>query len=212
MMMTRPDLAFPTQYLSRFMSKATNVHLNAAKGSFSYLKGTKNLAICFSTTKSNQQPIITAYSDSDFAGCKETSKSTGGFLTTINSGPISWRSKRASLVVLSTLEAESDALLETIREVQQLSNLCKELEIDILRPIPLYCDNQGSISNSNDPNQHARTKHTLLKFRYIREQAQLGLVKITYLPTNSMPADGLTKPLPGPKFTRFRELLGLRAC
>ena len=138
-MMTRPDLAFPTQYLSRFMSKATNVHLNAAKGSFSYLKGTENLAICF--TKSNQQPIITAYSDSDFAGCKETSKSTGGFLTTINSGPISWRSKRASLVVLSTLEAESDALLETIREVQWLSNLCKELEIDIISLIPLYCDN-----------------------------------------------------------------------
>ena len=116
-MMTRPDLVFPTQYLSRFITKATTVHLNAAKGAFSYLKGTENIAIYYCTTNCKQQPIITAYSDSDFAGCKETSKSTGGFLTTINSGPISWRFKRASLVVLSTLEAESDTLLKTIRKV-----------------------------------------------------------------------------------------------
>ena len=115
-MMLRPNLAFPTQYLSRYIQQASTIQLNAAKGAFRYLAGTANTAIYYRAAKATV--VLAAFSDSDFAGCRLTSKSTGGYLTTLNGGPISWRSKRSSTVVLSTLKAESDAMLEALREVE----------------------------------------------------------------------------------------------
>lgn len=148
------------------------------------------------------------FSDSDFAGDKVTSKSTYGYVFILVGGPISWKSKRATTIALSTLEAETDGLTEAIREARWLKGLFLEICLPIKGPISLYGDNQGSISNAYNPNLHARTKHTLLKFRYVREQVNEGLVDITYLDTKRMPADGLTKPLASQKHGAFLELLG----
>ncbi|KAK2071305.1 hypothetical protein P8C59_005741 [Phyllachora maydis] len=135
------------------------------------------------------------FSDSDFAGDKATSKSTYGYLYKLAGGPISWKTKRATTIALSTLEAETDGLIEAIREVQWIIGLFSELHRPIDYPITLYGDNQGSITVANDPALHARTKHTLLKFRYVREQVKAKIVTIIYLNTKCMPANGLTKAL-----------------
>ncbi len=55
-------------------------------------------------------------------------------------GPISWKSKRASTVALSTLEAETDALIEDIRKVFWIIDLFKKLKRPVSRPIILYSD------------------------------------------------------------------------
>ncbi|KAK2068040.1 hypothetical protein P8C59_002712 [Phyllachora maydis] len=117
----------------------------------------------------NSSLVPIGFSDSDFAGDKATSKSTYGYLYKLAGGPISWKTKRATTIALSTLEAETDGLTEAIREVQWIIGLFSELHRPIDYPITLYGDNQGSITVANDPALHARTKHTLLKFRYVRE-------------------------------------------
>ncbi|KAK2068045.1 hypothetical protein P8C59_002717 [Phyllachora maydis] len=109
------------------------------------------------------------FSDSDFAGDKATSKSIYGYLYKLAGRPISWKTKRATNIALSTLEAETDGLTEAIREVQWIIGLFSELYRPIDYPITLYRDNQGSITVANDLALYARTKHTLLKFRYVRE-------------------------------------------
>ncbi|KAK2073313.1 hypothetical protein P8C59_007602 [Phyllachora maydis] len=93
----------------------------------------------------NSSLVPIGFSDSDFTGDKATSKSTYGYLYKLAGGPISWKTKRATTIALSTLEAGTDGLTETIREVQ--------------------------------------TKHTLLKFRYVREQVKAKIVTIMYLNT-----------------------------
>ncbi|KAK2067699.1 hypothetical protein P8C59_001413 [Phyllachora maydis] len=144
----------------------------------------------------NSSLVPIGFSDSDFAGDKATSKSTYGYLYKLAGRPISWKTKRATTIALSTLEAETDGLTEAIREVQWIIGLFSELHRPIDYPITLYGDNQGSITVANDPALHARTKHTLLKFRYVREQVKAKIVTIIYLNTKCMPADGLTKALP----------------
>ncbi|KAK2067950.1 hypothetical protein P8C59_001649 [Phyllachora maydis] len=131
----------------------------------------------------NSSLVPIGFSDSDFAGDKATSKSTYGYLYKLASGPISWKTKRATTIALSTLEAETDGLTEAIREVQWIIGLFSELHRPIDYPITLYGDNQGSITVANDPALHARTKHTLLKFRYVREQVKAKIVTIIYLNT-----------------------------
>ncbi|KAK2070944.1 hypothetical protein P8C59_005404 [Phyllachora maydis] len=237
MLLTRVDISFTVQWLSRSLNRPTKSHLNAAKNLFKYLNSTKDYSICFScngntvadlgpklsnssntTTKLSRdfhskegpRPLTTTsttivdsrnskgssrtsiinsslvpigFSDSDFAGDKATSKSTYGYLYKLAGRPISWKTKRATTIALSTLEAETDGLTEAIREVQWIIGLFSELHRPIDYPITLYGDNQGSITVANDPALYARTKHTLLKFRYVREQVKAKIVTIIYLNT-----------------------------
>ncbi|KAK2071302.1 hypothetical protein P8C59_005738 [Phyllachora maydis] len=131
----------------------------------------------------NSSLVPIGFSDSDFTGDKATSKSTYGYLYKLAGRPISWKTKRATTIALSTLEAETDGLIEAIREVQWIIGLFSELHRPIDYPITLYGDNQGSITVANNPALHARTKHTLLKFRYVREQVKAKIVTIIYLNT-----------------------------
>jgi hypothetical protein len=188
------------------------LHLTAAKKLLQYLKGTKKLAIHYKgpiQTSLTQalQPI--GYCDSDFAGDKRSSKSTYGYLFIVAQGPVSWKAKKSSTIALSTLEAESDSLTEAIRELQWLKGLYRELKQPLITPVQVFCDNQGAISNANNPTMHSRTKHTLLKFNYNREQVLKGLLKLAYVNTKAMLADGLTKALTAPLQQRFLDLLGL---
>ncbi|KAK2066951.1 hypothetical protein P8C59_000729 [Phyllachora maydis] len=65
----------------------------------------------------NSSLVPIGFSDSDFAGDKATSKSTYSYLYKLAGRPISWKTKRATTIALSTLEAETDGLTEAIREV-----------------------------------------------------------------------------------------------
>ena len=49
---------------------------------------------------------MVGYSDSDFAGCPDSRKSTSGYVFLLAEGVISWRSVNQSLVSTSTTEAE----------------------------------------------------------------------------------------------------------
>ncbi|KAK2070926.1 hypothetical protein P8C59_005387 [Phyllachora maydis] len=131
----------------------------------------------------NSSLVPIGFSNSDFTGDKATSKSTYSYLYKLAGRPISWKTKRATTIALSTLEAETDGLTEAIREVQWIIRLFSELHRPIDYPITLYRDNQGSITMANDPALYARTKHTLLKFRYVREQVKAKIVTIIYLNT-----------------------------
>ncbi|KAK2070867.1 hypothetical protein P8C59_005329 [Phyllachora maydis] len=143
----------------------------------------------------NSSLVPIGFSDSDFTGDKATSKSTYGYLYKLAGRPISWKTKRATTIALSTLEAETNRLIEAIREVQWIIGLFSKLHRPIDYPITLYGDNQGSITVANNPALYARTKHTLLKFRYVREQVKAKIVTIIYLNTKCILADGLTKAL-----------------
>jgi hypothetical protein len=56
---------------------------------------------------------------------------------------------------------------------------------------------------------HARTKHIDNRFHFIGQTVANGHAIIVYCSTNDMIADVFTKSLARPKFTRFRELLGV---
>ncbi|KAK2069826.1 hypothetical protein P8C59_004373 [Phyllachora maydis] len=131
----------------------------------------------------NSSLVPIGFSNSDFAGDKATSKFTYSYLYKLAGRPISWKTKRATTIALSTLEAETHGLTEAIREVQWIIGLFSELYRPIDHPITLYGDNRGSITVANDPALHARTKHTLLKFQYVREQVKAKKVTIIYLNT-----------------------------
>ena len=56
---------------------------------------------------------------------------------------------------------------------------------------------------------HARTKHIDIKYHFLREKVEEGVIELEYKPTDEMVADGLTKALGRIKHTRFMKGLHL---
>ena len=57
------------------------------------------------------------------------------------------------------------------------------------------CDSQGAIALAKNPTHHSRTKHIDVQHHFIREQVEVEVIELKYVPTQAMVADVLTKAL-----------------
>ena len=71
MICTRPDLGFAVETLSQHCETPLEYHWTAVKRVYRYIKGTKHMGITYGLNSSSN---ITAYCDSDVAGCGESRK------------------------------------------------------------------------------------------------------------------------------------------
>jgi hypothetical protein len=55
---------------------------------------------------------VVGYSDLDFVGCKDSRKSTLGYIFMLVGGAISWKSTKQTIIASSTMEAEFIACFE----------------------------------------------------------------------------------------------------
>jgi hypothetical protein len=143
-----------------------------------------------------------AYADSDWAGCPDDRKSTTGYLVFLGQNLISWTSKKQTMVVRSTTEAEYRGLAMVTAEVVWLQSVFRELGIQSSIPI-LWCDNLGATFLASNPAFHAHTKHIELDFHFIREKVAAGSVKVQFICSQDQVVDALTKLL---STTRFQSL------
>ena len=79
--------------------------------------------------------------------------------------------------------------------------------VPISSPTVVYQDNMSTIKLIAHKGNEARTKYIDLRYNIIREFLQQKRIVVRYLPTESMIADMLTKPLPGPSFSRLTSCL-----
>lgn len=79
-----------------------------------YLKGTMSMGL---NIVKGEDLTLSAYCDSDWAGCRETRRSTTGFCTLLGKNLISWSAKRQPTVSRSSTEAEYRALTAAAQEV-----------------------------------------------------------------------------------------------
>ena len=77
-------------------------------------------------------------------------------------------------------------------------------------PVPLYCDNQGSIDTSVNGVRSRRSKHIDIADLFVLEAVKDGWLIPIHIPSAENEADFLTKPLNGPKFKFDVEKLGLQ--
>ncbi|KAL6329845.1 hypothetical protein AAG906_037945 [Vitis piasezkii] len=106
---TRPDIAYIVGMLGRYLSNPGMDHWRAAKRVMRYLQRTKEYML---TYRRLDQLELIGYSDSDFAGCQDSRRSTSGYIYLLAGGAISWRSAKQTLVTSSTMEAEFVACYE----------------------------------------------------------------------------------------------------
>ena len=202
----RYSIAHAVSKLSQYSARPDNTHWTALKRVLRYLKGTKELGI----TYASGSLVLTGWTDSDWAGDLDDSKSTAGYVFLLGGGAISWASKKQPSVALSSTEAEYMAQKTATTEAVWLRGLLQELGLRDEAPTEIWADNQGAIKLASNPEYHRRTKHIRIQYHYTRECVANGEIKFRYVSTKDMAADGLTKSLPEAKFTHFTSLMGLK--
>ncbi|CAN1266026.1 Retrovirus-related Pol polyprotein from transposon TNT 1-94 [Linum perenne] len=203
---TRPDIAFTVNYLSQFMSKPTDLHMKAALRVVRYIKTDPGFGLFFSSTSSMQ---LHAFSDSDWAGCPDSRRSTTGFCVYLGDSLISWKSKKQVTISRSSAEAEYRALAATACELLWLKSLFHDLLFDFTTPISLYCDSTSAIRMAENPVAHERTKHIEIDCHLIRDCVTSGFIRVIQVPTANQLADIMTKSLGPHIFLPLVSKLGL---
>ncbi|GJZ42326.1 hypothetical protein Tco_0589212, partial [Tanacetum coccineum] len=117
----------------------------------------------------------------DYAGCKDTFKSTSDGAQFLGEKLVSWSSKKQDCTTLSTLEAEYVSL-----------SAC-------------------SIAISCNPVQHSRTKHIAVRYHFIKEHVEKGTIELYFVKTDYQLADLFTKDLLVDRFNYLVHLLGIRS-
>nr|GEZ28630.1 uncharacterized mitochondrial protein AtMg00810-like [Tanacetum cinerariifolium] len=103
LMSSRPDIVYATYVCARYQAQPTENLLKEVKRIFRYLRGIVNMGLWY--TKDYGFELI-GFSDADYAGCKDTFKSTSGGAQILGEKLMSWSSKKQDCTSLSTAESE----------------------------------------------------------------------------------------------------------
>ncbi|MBW0512683.1 hypothetical protein O181_052398 [Austropuccinia psidii MF-1] len=194
---TGQDLVYTVNQLSQFSTKPNLIHCNAMKHVLQYIKGTVNWGIHYQVRQkvNEERPVLGGWAGSDYANCSVDRKSVSGNMVMVFGNPISWLSKRQSIITQSTTEAEFISINICSKKLRFLSILMvNDMNISMSKPM-LYNDNSGSITISKQATLNQNTKHIDLRYQYLRQLVSERVPELCQVSMNDMLADVLTKPL-----------------
>ncbi|GJW12184.1 retrovirus-related pol polyprotein from transposon TNT 1-94 [Tanacetum coccineum] len=183
---SRPDIVHATCYCARYQAKPTEKHLTAVKRIFRYLKDSINMGLWYPKDTGFE---LTAFSDSDHAGCLDSRKSTSGGIQFLGGDKlVSWSSKKQDCTSMSSAEAEYVSLSACCAQVLWMRTQLTDYGFHFDK-IPMYCDSKAAIAISCNPVQHSRTKHIDVRYHFIKEQVEKGIVELFFVGTEYQLAD-----------------------
>ncbi|GJT85080.1 retrovirus-related pol polyprotein from transposon TNT 1-94 [Tanacetum coccineum] len=153
---SRPDIVHATCYCACYQARPTEKHLKGVKRIFRYLKNTIHMGLWYPKDTGFE---LTAFSDSDHAGCLDTRKSTSGGIQFLRGDKlVSWSSKKQDYTLMSIAEVEYVSLSACCAQVLWMRTQITDYGF-YFDKIPMYCDSKAVIAISYNPVQHSRTKH-----------------------------------------------------
>ncbi|WVZ07431.1 hypothetical protein V8G54_020777 [Vigna mungo] len=193
---SRPDIMFGVGLLSRFMSRPKKSHMVATKRMLRYVKAIEDLGILFPRTQKAADLKLIGYSDADFDGDEDERKSMSGSTYFLNDAPVSWSSKKQTIIAQSSCESE------------YMARCSAHLKLKTMNCIELKIDNTSAMSLAKNPVSHGRSKHITIKYHFLRDMVNKGRVELNYCRSEFQLADIFTKCLNRERFKRLRTLIG----
>ena len=203
---TRPHLQFSVNYICQRMHMPSREDFSLLKCILRYVKGTYNMGI---SMPAGTDSTLLCYSDSDWAGCKATRRSTGGLCTLLGSNVISWSAKRHDTVSKSSTEAEYRTMSEAASEIVWLQNLLQVMGLQQQRATLLLCDNLSAVCLTANPMFQKRTKHFDVDYHYVQERVALKALEVKHIPATLQLPNIFTNSLSQALFFKLRDKLGV---
>ncbi|KAD4982137.1 hypothetical protein E3N88_18808 [Mikania micrantha] len=169
---SRPDIMYATCVCARYQSAPKQSHLSFVKRILRYLKGTPVLGIWYPANKICK---LVGFTDSDYAGCSLTRKSTSGGCQFFAGCLVSWQSKKQTSVSNSTAEAEYITAAHCTAQIFWLQYQLLDFGITELKT-PLLIDSEAAKNIIKNPVYHSKTKHIEIRHHFIRDCFEKGLI------------------------------------
>nr|GFB57142.1 copia protein [Tanacetum cinerariifolium] len=177
-------------------AKPTEKHLKEVKRIFRYLRGTVNTGLWYTKDSGFE---LTGFSDADYAGCKDSFKSTSSRAQFLGEKLVSWSSKIQDCTALSTEKAEYVSLSACCAQILWMRTQLTDYGFNFNK-ILIYCDSKSAIAISCNPVQHSQTKHIAVRYHFIKEHMEKGTIELYFVKTDYQLADIFTKALPADRF------------
>ncbi len=196
----------------KYMANPGDNHWRALKHLLRYLKGTLSFGLHYDYGHSDEHVVfhkgLHGFTDSSFADCIDTGRSTLAYVFFFDRSILSWYSKLNSYVTTCTNHSEYNALALGAKEAEWLVLLYGELDTSTLHtPVPLLVDNSGIIAMVFNPVDHKSNKHVRIGCHYTRELTENKVIAPIRVPTDANIADIFTKALAAPAFKKFARCI-----
>ncbi|GJW57217.1 retrovirus-related pol polyprotein from transposon TNT 1-94 [Tanacetum coccineum] len=119
------------------------------------------------------------------------------------------RAKEPAILISST-EAEYIALSGCCAQVLWMRSQLTDYGLGFNK-IPMYCDNKSAIALCCNNVQHSRSKHIDIRYHFIKEQVENGVVELYFVRTEYQLADIFTKALCRERIEFLIDKLGMRS-
>nr|GEZ87746.1 copia protein [Tanacetum cinerariifolium] len=167
---SRPNIVHATCVCAIYQAYPTEKHLKEVNRIFHYLWGTINMGLWYTKDSGFE---LTGFSDADYAGCKDTFKSTSGETKFLGKKLVSWSSKKQDCTSLLTVELEYVSLFGCCAQVLWMRTQLTDYGYRFDK-IPIYYYSKSAIAISCNPVQHSRMKHIAVRYHFIKEHVEKG--------------------------------------
>lgn len=154
---------------------------------------------------------LIGYTYSDYAGDIDDRRSTSGYVFMLGGGAVAWASKKQPIVTLSTTEAEFVAAAYGACQGVWLRNVLEEIGAKQEEGTTLFCDNSSTIKLSKNPVLHGKSKHIHVRYLFLRELVNDGIIELDYCSTQDQFSDIMTKAVKLETFEKLRRKMGVGA-
>ena len=199
----RVDIQYAVKEAARGMSSPTKAGWSLLGKIGRYLKGKPRLVMKFPWQV--RQSLVTSYTDSDWAGCRRTAKSTSGGILTLGSHVIKSYSRQQKVIALSSAEAELYAMVAASAETLAIIAYAADLGISLGGEV--YADSSAALGISQRIGI-GKVRHLRTQGLWVQETRISGRLAYHKVLGTKNPADVLTKHVPGELLERHLETLG----
>ena len=151
-------------------------------------------------------PMVTGYTDSDWAGCSVTAKSTSGGIICIGAHTIKSYSRQQKTIALSSAEAELHAMVAASAEVMGVIGLCSDLGMHMQGEI--LADSSAALGISNRSGI-GKVRHLRIQALWVQEVRSTGRLGYKKVLGTLNPSDILTKHVPSELLDAHLKTLGM---
>ncbi len=203
-MRARPDLRPTIAYLCTRVRKPTQTDWLKLVRMMDFLERTKEDCL---TLESDGSGVLTWSIDAAFA-VHDDMKSHSGMTMTLGKGAVCSMSRKQKLVTRSSTEAELVAVDDSLTQVVWSKNFLEAQGYKIKAKVILQ-DNESAIKLETNGMKSVgqRSRHINIRYFFITDLVQQGVVTIEYCPTADLEADYESKPLQGFPFVKHRKSL-----
>ena len=189
----RADIGFATKELCREFSAPTKDSQNRLKRLCRYLAGRPRVVHLFPWgTGSQEDGVLEVFVDTDFAGCKNTRRSTSGGICLLNGSNIRQWSKTQTTLALSSGEAELHGINAGIAQGLGLKSIAADLGFSL--HIKVHTDASAAIGMCRRRGL-GKVRHLDVADLWAQEKVRTKAIELCKIAGVDNPADMMTKHL-----------------